>query len=162
VEGLGASVAPLFGAIPLTTYSQNTGVIATTRVASRRVVQVAALLLLLYGLSPKVGALLTVIPRPVIGVVFLVVCGMIVTAGVRLLATALQSETALLTVGLSLVPAVTLPAAAAAQAEWLAGLSPGLRLLLTNPVVLATLLAVGLNALLGALLPAERDRVSPP
>jgi hypothetical protein len=39
--------------VPLTTYSQNTGVIATTRVASRRVVQVAAVLLLFYGLSPK-------------------------------------------------------------------------------------------------------------
>ena len=39
VEGISSTVAPLFGAIPLTTYSQNTGVIATTRVASRRVIQ---------------------------------------------------------------------------------------------------------------------------
>ena len=55
VEGIASAIGPLFGGLPLTTYSQNTGVIATTRVASRRVVQVAAVILLLYGLSPKLG-----------------------------------------------------------------------------------------------------------
>src|ERR1044071_1012222 len=55
VEGLASAIGPLFGALPLTTYAQNMGVIATPRVASRRVVQVAAGILLLYGLSPKVG-----------------------------------------------------------------------------------------------------------
>src|SRR6185436_4098511 len=69
VEGIASMIGPLFGGLPLTTYSQNTGVIATTRVASRRVVQVAALILLLYGLSPKTGTLLVLIPRPVVGAV---------------------------------------------------------------------------------------------
>ena len=86
VEGIASALAPFIGALPLTTYSQNTGVIATTRVASRRVVQVAAMILLLYGLSPKLGTLLVVIPRPVVGAVFLVICGMIAVAGLRLLA----------------------------------------------------------------------------
>src|ERR1044071_479296 len=92
VEGIASAVGPLFGGLPLTTYAQNTGVIATTRVASRRVVQVADVILLLYGLSPKLGALLVLIPRPVVGAVFLVICGMIATAGLRLLACGEKDE----------------------------------------------------------------------
>ena len=55
-EGFGCLIASLFGGIPVTSYTQNIGVIATTRIASRFVVQIAALILMLYGLSPKVGA----------------------------------------------------------------------------------------------------------
>ncbi|MFQ5350722.1 MAG: uracil-xanthine permease family protein, partial [Thermoanaerobaculia bacterium] len=119
VEGIASAVAPLFGALPLTTYSQNTGVIATTRVASRRVIQVAAGILALYGLSPKVGALLVVIPRPIVGVVFLVVCGMITVAGIRLLSSGKKDEAYILTTAVSLVAALTLPLAAGRNAEWL-------------------------------------------
>jgi uracil permease len=150
VEGLASMIGPLFGALPLTTYAQNIGVIATTRVASRRVVQGAALLLLLYGLSPKLGALLVLIPRPVVGAVFLMICGMIATAGLRLLNCGPKDEAYLLTTAISLVAALTLPAAAAAQKEWLASLSPTTRLFLSNGVVIATTLGILLNAALRA------------
>jgi xanthine/uracil permease len=152
VEGLASAIGPLFGALPLTTYSQNTGVIATTRVASRRVVQVAALLLLAYGLSPKLGALLVVIPRPVVGAVFLVVCGMIATAGLRLLASGPKDEAYFLTIALTLSAALTLPLAAPAQGVWFAGLPPLARLFLSNGVVIAITLGVTLNAVLRAAL----------
>ena len=155
VEGISSAVAPLFGAIPLTTYSQNTGVIATTRVASRRVIQVAAGILTLYGLSPKVGALLIVIPRPIVGVVFLVVCGMITVAGVRLLSSGRKDEAYILTSAVSLVAALTLPLAAGRNPEWLGTLAPITRLLLTNAVVIATVLAITLNAALRAALPSR-------
>jgi uracil permease len=150
VEGLASMIGPLFGALPLTTYAQNIGVIATTRVASRRVVQGAALLLLLYGLSPKLGALLVLIPRPVVGAVFLMICGMIATAGLRLLNCGPKDEAYLLTTAISLVAALTLPAAAVAQKEWLASLSPTARLFLSNGVVIATTLGILLNAALRA------------
>lgn len=160
VEGIASAVGPLFGALPLTTYSQNTGVIATTRVASRRVVQVAAMILLLYGLSPKTGALLVLIPRPVVGGVFLVVCGMIATAGLRLLACGEKDEVFLVTTAVSLIAALTLPLAAGAQKEWLATLSPTARLFLTNGVVIAITLGIVLNAALRSALPARNP--SPP
>lgn len=150
VEGIASAIGPLFGALPLTTYAQNTGVIATTRVASRRVVQVAAVLLLLYGLSPKLGALLVVIPRPVVGAVFLVVCGMIATAGLRLLASGTKDQVYFLTTALTLTAALTLPLAAPAKAEWFATLPPLVRLFLSNGVVIAITLGVTLNALLRA------------
>jgi len=158
VEGLASVIGPLFGALPLTTYAQNTGVIATTRVASRRVVQVAAAILLLYGLSPKLGALLVLIPRPVVGAVFLVVCGMIATAGLRLLGCGPKDEAYLLTTAITLVAALTLPSAAAAQKEWFAALPPTGKLFLGNAVVIAITLGILLNAVLRAVLP----RASPP
>jgi uracil permease len=160
VEGIASAIGPLFGALPLTTYSQNTGVIATTRVASRRVVQVAALLLLLYGLSPKLGALLVVIPRPVVGAVFLVVCGMIATAGLRLLACGPKDEAHFLTTALTLTASLTLPLAAPAKAEWFAALPALVRLFVSNGVVIAIVLGVTLNAVLRAAL--GRRRSSPP
>lgn len=160
VEGIASAVGPLFGALPLTTYSQNTGVIATTRVASRRVVQVAAMILLLYGLSPKTGALLVLIPRPVVGGVFLVVCGMIATAGLRLLACGEKDEVFLVTTAVSLIAALTLPLAAGAQKEWLETLAPTARLFLTNGVVIAITLGIVLNAALRSALPARNP--SPP
>lgn len=147
VEGIASTLAPIFGAIPLTTYSQNTGVIATTRVASRRVVQVAALILMAYGLSPKVGALLVVIPRPILGVVFLVVCGMIAVAGLRLLFAGEKDEAWTLTTALTLSAALALPVAAAGSA-WLKDQSDLVRLFMTNGVVIATVLGILLNFIL--------------
>ncbi|HET9228210.1 MAG TPA: solute carrier family 23 protein [Thermoanaerobaculia bacterium] len=156
LEGIASTIAPLIGALPLTTYAQNTGVIATTRVASRRVVQVAAMILLLYGLSPKTGALLVLIPRPVVGAVFLVVCGMIATAGLRLLASGEKDEVFLVTTSISLIAALTLPLAAGSQKEWLDSLTPTARLFLSNGVVIAITLGVLLNAVLRGALGRQR------
>ena len=162
VEGLASAVGPLFGALPLTTYAQNTGVIATTRVASRRVVQVAAAILLLYGLSPKIGTLLVLIPRPIVGAVFLVVCGMIATAGLRLLACGQKDEVFLVTTAVSLIAALTLPLAAGSKKEWLTSLSPTAQLFLSNGVVIAITLGITLNAARrAALRPPDRPRGKP-
>jgi uracil permease len=153
VEGIASAVGALFGALPLTTYSQNVGVIATTRVASRRVIQVAAALLVLYGLCPKVGSLLVLIPRPIVGAVFLVICGMIATAGLRLLACGEKDEVYLLTTAVTLVAALTLPLVAPARQAWFAALPPFAKLFLSNAVVIAIALGITLNAALRALLP---------
>ena len=87
-EGLGSAIASFLGGLPCTSYTQNIGIIATTRVASRFVVQIAAVILILYGLCPKFGALLVAMPRAVLGGVFVIVCGMIAVSGIKLLSTA--------------------------------------------------------------------------
>ncbi|MEE8587371.1 MAG: solute carrier family 23 protein, partial [Acidobacteriota bacterium] len=100
-EGLGCLTASVFGGLPCTSYTQNIGIIAATRVASRFVVQIAAVFLLLYGLCPKFGALLVAMPRPVLGGVFLLVCGMIAVSGIRLVTTGRPDRTDSIVVGLS-------------------------------------------------------------
>lgn len=158
-EGLGSLAAACLGAIPCTSYTQNIGIIAATGVASRHVVRLAAGVLLLYGLCPKFGALLVALPRPVLGGVFVLVCGMIAVSGVRLLAAAKPTLANSLVVGTTLIAAVGLPGTIRSQLgeAWLTGLPPLAALLLTNTVVLAVLLGVGLNLLLNLVLPGEAE-----
>ena len=147
-EGLGSVVAACLGGLPCTSYTQNVGVIATTGVASRHVVRIAAVVLLLYGLCPKLGALLVAIPRPVLGGVFLIVCATIAASGVGLLRAARRTTGARLVIGLTLVSAVAVPIYVehGLGQAWLDGVPSFVGMLLTNRVVLAVLLAVGLNA----------------
>lgn len=156
-EGLASALATLFGGIPVTSYTQNIGIIATTRVASRFVVQIAAVILMLYGLCPKFGALLVAMPRSVLGGVFVVVCGMIVVSGIRLLQAAPGTTGNFLLIGTVLVTAVGIPVYTryVLGEAWLNGLPGTLRLLVTNTVVLAVLLGIGLNVLLNLVLSEE-------
>jgi hypothetical protein len=61
-DGVGTAVASLFGGSPTTTYAENIGVMAATRVYSTAAYWVAALVALLFGLSPKFGALVSSVP----------------------------------------------------------------------------------------------------
>ena len=71
-EGVGCMASGFLGALPVTSYTQNIGIVAATGIASRFITQVAAVMFLLYGLSPKLAMLLACIPRPVVGGVFLI------------------------------------------------------------------------------------------
>lgn len=152
-EGLGCLTASALGGLPCTSYTQNIGIIATTGVASRFVVQVAAGILMLYGLCPKFGALLAAMPRAVLGGVFLVVCGMIAMSGVRLLGAAGGDAGEALIAGFTLVAAVGIPyyCTYALGSAWLETIPAGARLLMTNTVALAVLLGISLNAAAQAL-----------
>ena len=156
-EGLGSALAAVLGGLPCTSYTQNVGIIAATGVASRTVVRVAAGILVLYGLSPKFGALLVAMPRAVLGGVFVLVCGMIAVSGIRLLGAAKDSTANYLVVGLTLVLALGVPAYArfGLGEPWLEGLPLFARLVVTNPVVLGVLVAVGLNGLASRLAPDD-------
>ncbi len=152
-EGLGCLIAICLGGLPCTSYTQNIGIIATTRVASRFVVRVAAVILLLYGLCPKFGALLVALPRPVLGGVFVIVCAMIVASGLGLLARAQPTRSNQTVAGMTLVLAIGLPIYVqfVLGAAWLDTLPRVWRLMVTNPVVLAVIVALTLNLLLNEL-----------
>lgn len=85
-DGLGSAVAGLFGALPNTSFSQNVGLVAMTGVMSRHVVTIGAIFLVLAGLIPKVGALVTTIPIEVLGGGVIVMFGMVASAGLSMLA----------------------------------------------------------------------------
>ena len=84
-DGLGTAIAGVFGGLPNTSFSQNVGLIAMTGVMSRHVVTIGALFLILCGLVPKIGALITTIPITVLGGGVIVMFGMVTAAGVSML-----------------------------------------------------------------------------
>ncbi len=86
-DGLGSIFAGLFNAMPNTTFSQNNGVIKLTGMASRRAGLVVALLLTLLGLFPKIAAIISVMPKPVLGGATLVLFATVTVAGLRLVIT---------------------------------------------------------------------------
>lgn len=84
-DGLGTAVSGFFGALPNTSFSQNVGLIAMTGVMSRMVVTIGAIFLILCGLIPKVGAIISTIPIEVLGGGVIVMFGMVVAAGMSML-----------------------------------------------------------------------------
>lgn len=84
-EGIAAVLGGLFNTFPYSTFSENVGVLKMSGVRSRRPVYYAAFLLLILGLLPKVGALATVIPTPVLGGAMIVMFGMVGVQGVQIL-----------------------------------------------------------------------------
>lgn len=82
-DGLATILASLFGAPANTTYGENTGVLALTRVFDARVVRIAACCAIVLSFSPKFAAVIGAMPSCVIGGVSLVLYGMISAIGVR-------------------------------------------------------------------------------
>ncbi len=84
-DGLATSVAGLFGGPANTTYSENTGVVALTKVFNPNVMRIAAIFALILAFIPKVGALVRSVPVPVMGGIMILLFGMIAAVGMRTL-----------------------------------------------------------------------------
>ena len=82
-DGLATSLAALFGAPANTTYGENTGVLALSRVYDPRVIRIAAGLAVVLSFSPKFAALISCMPTATMGGVSMVLYGMIAAVGVR-------------------------------------------------------------------------------
>ena len=83
-DGVATMISGAAGGTGVTTYAENIGVMAATRIYSTAVFVVAALMALVLGFSPKFGALIQAIPLPVMGGVSIVVFGLITIAGARI------------------------------------------------------------------------------
>ena len=82
-DGLATTLASLFGAPANTTYGENTGVLALSKVYDPRVIRIAAVLAMIFSFCPKFAALITAMPTATIGGVSLILYGMISAVGVR-------------------------------------------------------------------------------
>ena len=82
-DGLATSLAALFGAPANTTYGENTGVLALSKVYDPKVIRIAAVLAILFSFSPKFEALVAAMPAATIGGVSMILYGMISAVGVR-------------------------------------------------------------------------------
>ena len=84
-DGLGTAVAGVFGGLPNTFFSQNVGPVSLTGVMSRSVVTLGAIFLVICGLVPKVGAVVSSMPISVLGGVVILMFGMVISAGINML-----------------------------------------------------------------------------
>ena len=82
-DGVGTAIAALFGAPANTTYGENTGVLALTKVYDPRVIRLAAIYAIILSFCPKFSALITAMPAATIGGVSLILYGMISAIGIR-------------------------------------------------------------------------------
>ncbi|CAB49703.1 uracil-xanthine permease family protein [Pyrococcus abyssi] len=84
-EGIACSIAGILGACGTTSYSENIGLVALTKVASRYVVQIGGIILVVLSLFPKFAGILASMPAPVLGGLTIALYGMISVTGLRLI-----------------------------------------------------------------------------
>ncbi len=84
-DGVATALSAFFGGPANTTYSENTGVLALTRVWDPRVMRIAAVTAIVLGVVPKLGALISTIPSAVVGGISIILFGMIASIGARTL-----------------------------------------------------------------------------
>lgn len=85
VDGFVSSLSALFGCMPITSFSQNVGLIAMTRVVNRKAIACGAAIMILAGFVPALGVILASLPDAVLGGCTLMMFGSIVVSGVRMI-----------------------------------------------------------------------------
>ena len=144
-EGLAVILGGIFNTFPYTTFSQNVGLLELSGIRTKRPIYWAACLLMLMGLLPKIGALATIIPTPVLGGAMLVMFSMISVQGIRmLLKVNFTDERNTLIVAISVGAGLGV----SVYPTIFQALPQSLQLFLGNGIVIASVCAVGLNLFL--------------
>ncbi|WP_211103977.1 uracil-xanthine permease family protein [Skermanella pratensis] len=143
-DGLMSSFAAVFNAFPQISFSQNVGLVALTGVASRFVVAIGGLFLIVAGLLPKLGALVSTVPNAVLGGAVVIMFGLITSAGMKMLSRIDFNKRNMLIIGVSLAVAIGLPA----QKGLIAVAPDGLQTILESGLIPGAIAAILLNLLL--------------
>ncbi len=135
----------LIGGLPTATYSQNVGIVTTTKVINRITLDLAALILLIAGLVPKFSAILTTIPQCVLGGATISVFASIAMTGMKLVVSEEMNYRNTSIVGLAAALGIGIADSSAAIStfpDWFQVIFG------QSPVVIATIVAVALNIML--------------
>ena len=101
VDGFGSAFSGLFGACPITSFNQNIGLIAMTKVVNRFTILMGALILIIASLFPPIGAFFNSIPDSVLGGCTIMMYGSIVFTGLKMVATCGDTERNMMIVAIS-------------------------------------------------------------
>ena len=153
IIGFGVSniLSSLFGGLPNATYSQNVGIVSSTKVVNRKVLALTALMLLAAGLIPKFSALLTTIPQCVLGGATVSVFASIAMTGMKLVAMQPMSYRNTSIVGLSAALGMGVSMVSESLSQFPAWVTT---VFATSPVVIAAIVAILLNVIL----PKEEEK----
>ena len=148
-DGIGTVLGGLFNTFPYTSFSQNVGLVGVTGIRSRFVTVAGGVILIVLGLIPKLGAIVAAVPVFVLGGAGVVMFGMVAATGIRILA---QVDFATrrhnlfivaISLGFGMIPLIT--------DNFFAALPAVLKPLLDSGILLASIVAVLLNAVFNGL-----------
>ncbi len=144
-DGYMSSVSALFGCMPITSFSQNVGLIAMTKVVNRFTIMTGAVCMLLCGLFPPLGAFFSTLPESVLGGCTIMMFGSIVVSGIQMMIRCKldQRNTTIIALSLGIGIGFT-------QVPAIFGIFPQIvqEVLATNCVAVVFIIAVLLNLLL--------------
>lgn len=143
-DGVGTALSALFGAMPNTTFSQNVGLIAMSGLMSRFVVTLGAVFLIVCGLLPKIGAVITTVPIEVLGGGVIVMFGMVASSALAMLSGVSWNQRNMLVAGTALSVSLGLQL----EPEALGHLPETARILLSSGVLPVAVISVVLNLVL--------------
>lgn len=154
-EGLAIFLGGIFNAFPYTAYSQNVGLIQMSGVKSRKIIFIAAIMLIVLGFVPKIGAMTTIIPTPVLGGAMIAMFGMVIAQGIKMLSGVIsesQENSMIVACSVGIGLGVTV------VPELFALLPSGVQILTSNGIVAGSLTAIGLNIVFHMLPSRKRKR----
>ncbi|GKU83351.1 nucleobase:cation symporter-2 family protein [Niallia sp. NCCP-28] len=143
-EGLAITLGGIFNAFPYNTFAQNVGLVQLSKVKTANVVIAAGGILVFLGLIPKVAAFATIVPTPVLGGATVVMFGMVVSSGIRMLSTVdFTKQSNLLIMACS----ISIGLGATAVPDLFAQLPSALRIIVSDGIITGSLCAILLNLL---------------
>ncbi|NQD65299.1 purine permease [Bacillus haikouensis] len=141
-EGLAIVLGGIFNAFPYTTYSQNVGLIQLSGVKKNQIIYLTGIFLIILGLLPKIGALTTIIPSPVLGGAMVAMFGMVIAYGIKMLSRVdFSSQENLLIIACS----VGMGLGVTAVPELFSKMPSGIQILTENGIVAGSVTAILLN-----------------
>ncbi|MDR1764530.1 MAG: NCS2 family nucleobase:cation symporter [Lachnospiraceae bacterium] len=152
-DGLGSSFAALFGVLPNTSFSQNVGLVAMTKVVNLFAISIGGIFLVACGLFPKLAAIISIMPQSVLGGAAVMMFASIVVSGIQLITRDKINSRTLTIVSV----AIGLGYGMGANSAVLSGLPEAVRLVFGGSgIVPAALVAIILNVVL----PEEKSRAT--
>jgi xanthine permease len=157
-EGLAIILGGLFNAFPYTTYSQNVGLVQLSGVKGKNVIYTMGAMLVFLGFVPKMGALTTVIPTPVLGGAMVAMFGMVIAYGIKMLSKVeFASQENLLIIACS----VGMGLGVTAVPDLFAQLPESVKILSSNGIVAGSITAIILNILFNVAKSQKQTQSSP-
>jgi NCS2 family nucleobase:cation symporter-2 len=141
-DGFISALGAVFGSFPQTSFSQNVGIINFTGVMSRHIVGIGGGILIVLGLVPKIGAIVTTIPSAVFGGAVLIMVGMVAASGMRLLFLNIEMNRRNMVI---IATSLGLGLGVATVPDALSGLPSGAQTFFGEPVIVTGLVALALN-----------------